>query len=149
MTPRQRANFTTMSKLPQGQPYSGPSGALKKPSPWLAAEDIGEREVKVTIETAEIFSAVEFDQGRTEQNVGALKFVGKEKRMVLNSTNRKALVNLYGMSTADWQGKPVVLFVDFNVRMMGKKVAGLRIKAAPDSVRTISKPESLASEVSQ
>ena len=136
------------NKLPPGKPYSGPSGALKKPSPWLAAEDIGNREVTVTIETAEIFSRVEFDQGRSEENVGALKFTGKDKRMVLNSTNRKALVNLYGMNTADWQGKPVVLYVDFKVRMMCKTVAGLRIKAPAGAQRNISAEPSLAGEIS-
>lgn len=130
-----------------GEPYTGPSGALKKPSPWLAAEDIGNREVRVVIETAEIFKNVEFDQGRTEESVGALKFVGKEKRMILNSTNRKTLVNLYGMSAADWQNKPVTLYVDFKVRMMSKTVAGLRIKAASDSQKTVSKPESIAEAV--
>lgn len=132
-----------MNKLPPGQPYAGPSGALKKPSPWLASEDLGDKEAIVTIETAEIFAAVEFDQGRTEENVGAIKFVGKEKRLVLNSVNRKALVNLFGMNSADWRGKKVALYVDFNVKMMGKKVAGVRIKACPESVRSISKAPSI------
>jgi len=129
--------------------YAGPSGGLKKPSQWLASEDIADREVRVTIEAVEIYRDVEFDQGRVETSLGALKFAGKEKRMILNSTNRKALVNLYGMATADWIGKPVLLVVDTKVRMMGKIVAGLRIKPAPDSVRSISKPESMASEVSK
>lgn len=134
-------------KQPQGEVYTGPSGALKKPSPWLASEDIGDKQPRVVIETVEIFSNVEFDQGRVEASLGALKFAGKEKRMVLNSTNRKALVNLYGMNTGDWVGKPVVLFVDFNVKMMGKKVTGIRIKAAPDSVRSISQAPSMTEEL--
>lgn len=128
--------------------YTGASGGLKKPSPWLASEDIGAAQVRVVIEAVEIYKGVEFDQGRVEESIGALKFQGKEKRMILNSTNRKALVNLYGMETRDWIGKPVLLVVDTKVRMMGKIVAGLRIKPAPDSVRNISKGESLAAEVS-
>lgn len=130
-------------------PYTGASGGLKKPSPWLASEDIGAAQVRVIIEAVEIYKGVEFDQGRVEESIGALKFAGKEKRMILNSTNRKALVNLYGMETRDWLGKPVLLVVDMKVKMMGKIVAGLRIKPAPDSVRNISKPESLAAEVAQ
>ncbi len=129
--------------------YTGASGGLKKPSPWLASEDIGAAQVRVVIEAVEIYKGVEFDQGRVEESIGALKFAGKEKRMILNSTNRKALVNLYGMETRDWLGKPVLLVVDTKVKMMGKIVAGLRIKPAPDSVRNISKPDSLASEVAQ
>lgn len=127
--------------------YTGASGGLKKPSPWLASEDIGAAQVRVIIEAVEIYKGVEFDQGRVEESIGALKFQGKEKRMILNSVNRKALVNLYGMETRDWLGKPVLLVVDTKVKMMGKIVAGLRIKPAPDSVRSISKPESLAAEV--
>ena len=128
--------------------YHGASGGLKKPSPWLASEDIGAAQVRVVIEAVELYKGVEFDQGRVEESIGALKFAGKEKRMILNSTNRKALVNLSGMETRDWLGKPVLLVVDTKVKMMGKIVAGLRIKPAPDSVRNVSKGESLASEVS-
>lgn len=130
-------------KTAQGKAYAGPSGGLKKPSQWLASEDLADKEARVIIETAELYDEVEFDAGRTERNVGALKFQGKEKRMILNATNRKALVNLYGMNTADWTGKPVIVYVDFKVKAFGAIKPGLRLKAAPDSVRTISKAPSI------
>lgn len=111
--------------------YTGPSGGLKKESAWLASEDIGEREVIVTIEEVEVYADVAFDAGRKEARVGALKFSGKEKRMILNSTNRKALVRLYGMETKAWRGKAVTLYVDANVRFGKERVSGLRIRCSP------------------
>lgn len=111
--------------------YTGPSGGLKKESAWLASEDIGEREVTVTIDEVEIYTDVVFDAGRKEARVGALKFTGKDKRMILNSTNRKALVRLFGMETKDWRGKSVVLYVDSNVRLGKERVSGLRIRSTP------------------
>lgn len=120
-----------MNKPPIPEQYTGPSGGLKKDSPWLASEDIASKEVRVTIEDVERYKNVEFDQGRIEAKVGALKFAKAEKRMVLNSVNRKTLVRLFGMDTANWRGKDVLLYVDPDVRMMGKVVNGIRIKEAP------------------
>lgn len=117
--------------------YTGPSGGLKKDSQWLASEDIGTREVTVTIEHVEIYNDVAFDGGRKEAKVSALKFAGKEKRMILNATNRKTLVRLYGMDTAQWQGKPVTLYVDMRVRQVGGGYGpGLRIKSEPAKAHT-------------
>lgn len=116
--------------------YTGPSGGLKKESQWLASEDIGTKEVTVTIEHVEIYNDVTFDAGRKEAKVSALKFVGKEKRMILNATNRKTLVRLYGMDTSAWQGKPVTLYVDMRVRQVGGGYGpGLRIKSEPARIQ--------------
>lgn len=120
---------------PTGQPYTGPSGGLKKDSHWLASEDIGQRDVAVTIEAVEIYKDVVFDAGRKEPRLGALKFAGKEKRMILNATNRKALVRLFGMETKDWIGKGVTLYVDPNVRRGGERVPGLRIRTEPARIQ--------------
>jgi hypothetical protein len=121
-----------MNKPPTPEVYTGPSGGLKKESQWLASEDIGlEKAIRVTIEDVERYKNVEFDKGRVEAKVGALKFAGKDKRMILNSTNRKILIRFFGMNTVDWRGKDILLFVDPNVRMMGETVNGIRIKEAP------------------
>jgi hypothetical protein len=104
---------------------------LKKDSPWLASEDIGDTERRVTIEDVSLHKNVTFDKGRVEAKVAALKLSGLEKRMVLNSTNRKSLVRLFGMDTREWRGKAILLWVDHNVRLAGETVCGLRIKEAP------------------
>ena len=53
-----------------------------------------------------------------------------EKRLILNSTNIKALANVFRSThTAHWRG-PVTLFVDEHVEYAGRQVGGLRIKPA-------------------
>lgn len=120
-----------MNAAPTGEQYVGPSGGLKKPSEWLASEDLPlDREIEVTIEDVLLFRDVKFDAGRVEPKVAALKFAGKEKRMILNSTNRKRLVKMFTSDTREWRGKAVSLYVDPNVRMGRDTVNGLRIKLA-------------------
>lgn len=120
-----------MSTEHTGVSYSGPSGGLKKPSQWLASEDLNiGAEVKATIEDVLRHKGVEFDRGRKE-DVGAIKFVGKDKQLVLNATNRKTLVRLFGTDTKEWRGKSVCIYVEAGVRLpSGGRGLGLRIKEA-------------------
>jgi hypothetical protein len=114
---------------PSGEAFEGRSAEMKKNSPWLASEDLLDLgDVAVEIEGIYRHRDVEFDAGRREQVVYSLKFKGKQKQMVLNSTNRRTLVQKFGANVQDWKGRQVTLFVDTNVRMMGKTVNGLRIK---------------------
>lgn len=113
----------------QSQVFEGRSAEMKKDSPWLASEDlIGLGDVKVLIDSVHRHVDVEFDAGRKEKVVYSIKFKGKSKHLILNSTNRKTLVAKFGVNVKDWAGKEVTLYVDPNVRMMGKTVPGLRIK---------------------
>lgn len=110
------------------KPYSGPSGALKADSEWLASEDLPPgRDVPVVIKTALLLSDVPLDQGR-KYSGGGLEFDGAAKKMILNSTNRKTLVRLFGPDTTAWIGKGVDLYVDPKVRFGGKIVSGVRIR---------------------
>lgn len=55
---------------------------------------------------------------------------GYEKKLILNSTNLKGLTDLFGTTnTAHWRGE-VTLYVDPHVTYAGKRVGGIRIKAA-------------------
>jgi hypothetical protein len=110
------------------QPFEGRSAEMKKDSPWLASEDIMGLEIEVEIEKVFRHQDVEFDAGRKEKTVYSIAFVGKKKQLVLNSTNRKTLVAKFGVNVKDWAGKKATLYVDQNVRLMGKKVCGIRIK---------------------
>lgn len=60
--------------------------------------------------------------------VYSLEFDKASKQLILNSTNRKTLVKKFGPNVKDWAGKKIVLYVDQNVKMMGKTVCGVRIK---------------------
>ena len=124
--------MSTTQTLPPAS-YTGTSGGLKKSTIWLASEDIG-IDVEKTVEVAdvELHKNVTFDAGRIEPKVPALRFTGVEKHMILNSTNRKMMVRLFGMDTKDWRGKRVALYVDPDVKMAGQRVNGLRIRPAQE-----------------
>jgi len=108
--------------------YTGNSAAIKGDCPWLASEDILDKgDVTVTIEACHAVQEAEFEGGRKE-DVYTLSFVGAKKQLVLNSTNRKTLVKLYGTNVSDWKGKPVTLWVDRNVRAFGEIRNGIRIR---------------------
>ena len=116
-----------MSSKPQE--FTGRSSEMKKNTPWLSSEDlIGRGDVPVEIEAVYRHSNVEFDAGRKEPVVYSVKFAKADKQLVLNSTNRKTLVQKFGVNVMDWTGKAVVLYVDTSVKMMGKTVSGVRIK---------------------
>jgi len=122
--------MATEQKLPPAS-YTGPSGGLKKATVWLASEDVGtDVELTVTIVDVELHRGVKFDAGRTEDKVPALRFKEIEKHMILNSTNRKFLVRMFGMDTKDWRNQRVAIFVDPDVKFAGQKVNGLRLRPA-------------------
>ena len=110
------------------EPFEGRSSEMKKDSPWLASEDIMGLEVEVEIEKVYRHMDVEFEAGRKEKILYSVAFVGKKKQLVLNSTNRKKLLAKFGVNVKEWVGKKVTLFVDSEVKLMGKKVSGIRIK---------------------
>lgn len=115
-------------KDPVGETFEGFSSEMKD-SPWLSSEDLMHvEEAEVEIIACHRYKNVEFDAGRSEPVIYTLQFVGKKKELVLNSTNRKTLVSKFGTNVKDWAGKKVKLYVDRNVKMMGKTVCGVRIR---------------------
>lgn len=112
-----------------GELFEGHSSEMKTNSPWLASEDLlGKGDVPVVIKACHRHKDVEFEAGRKEQVVYSLEFEKASKHLVLNSTNRKTLVAHFGANVADWKGKKITLYVDDNVKMMGKRVCGVRIR---------------------
>lgn len=116
--------------LPKGQEYKGPSG-IARDSVWLTNEDIPhDRDVTVTIESVVLRRNVKFQGGRTKDVSLSLKFVGKQRELALNATNRKVLVALFGASTGEWFGKSIALFVEADVRRPdGTRGPAVRIRA--------------------
>lgn len=108
--------------------FTGRSSAMKIGTPWLSAEDLLDAgDVNVIIEKVFHHTEVTFDDGR-KVDVYAVQFAGKEKQLVLNTTNRKTLVALFSTNVKDWKGKRITLFVDENVAAFGKTVCGIRIR---------------------
>ncbi|MEY2849628.1 MAG: hypothetical protein RI885_2295 [Actinomycetota bacterium] len=112
---------------PQGKEYAGPSG-VGRDSIWLTAEDLIEgTDVKVRIEQVILYPVVTFMGGRKRVNMLGLKFVGKERILGLNATNRKTLNRAFGNLAKGWKGQEIVLFVA-DTMMAGETVKCVRIR---------------------
>jgi len=95
------------------------------PSQYLKASDLKGTQPVVTIERVG-FEPV----GQKREMKPVLYFVGKEKGMVLNKTNSKAIMGLVGSpETDDWGGFSIRLYAA-NVEFQGEMVESIRIKAA-------------------
>ncbi len=113
---------------PGGEVFEGRSSEMKE-SPWLSSEDILDvGDVVVKVIRCHRYRNVEFDKGRKEDTVYTLEFEGKQKQLVLNSTNRKSLVRKFGTDVREWAGQEITLWVDRKVRFAGRTVNGIRIK---------------------
>jgi hypothetical protein len=114
-------------EAPIGKSYEGPSGAGRD-SCWLTAEDLVEgKDIKVTIENVILFPRVTFQGGRERLNMIGLKFVGKERILGLNATNRKQLNSQFGSLTKAWKGKEIFIYAT-DTQMAGETVKCVRIR---------------------
>src|SRR5579872_2478702 len=73
------------------------------PSKYVKAEDLGGREVRVTMANVEL-------EKLGDDTKPVLYFKGKEKGVVLNKTNAKTISDAYGDDTDDWYDQPLILF---------------------------------------
>lgn len=95
-------------------------------SQYLSAADVGERKIKTEIEKSRN-AVLKSDDGKERKRI-VIWLKGVEKPMVLNSTNKNALVDAFGKNPANWKGKPVGLLTH-PVMFAGKPVRGLRLKS--------------------
>jgi len=91
------------------------------PSKYLKASDLQDRTISVIMSRVELA-----DVGDTERKP-VLFFQGKQKGLVLNKTNSRAIAAAYGEDTEAWANKPLMLFpamVDFR----GDTVEAIRVR---------------------
>jgi len=101
------------------------SGAF--PSEFLKAGDIGNKQVRVVIDRVEMR-----DVGDDHKPV--VFFQGKEKGVVLNVTNARAIAQYYGEEMEEWGGQEIILFT-MMVNFQGRMQPGIRIRVASSSER--------------
>jgi hypothetical protein len=92
------------------------------PSRFLKAEDIGDGDLTVTIQS--IFME-ELGQDQDEKPV--LYFAETKKGLVLNKTNCDAITKLYPGQIGDWIGKRIALYAT-EVSFGGKMLMGVRVR---------------------
>jgi hypothetical protein len=116
-----------MMEEPRGKEYSGPSG-IGRDSIWLTQEDLVEgKDIAVKIESVILYPEVTFQAGRKRANLLGLKFVGKDRVLGLNATNRRALSQMFGNLASLWKGKTIALYVT-DTQMAGETVKCVRIR---------------------
>ena len=119
------------SDVPAGQDNKGPSG-IARDSTWLTSEDLPhDKDSIVTIESVTLRRNLTMQGGRPKNVALSLKFVGKQRELLLNATNRKTLAALFQTNECGaWFGKRVALFVEQDVRRPdGTRGPAVRIRA--------------------
>jgi hypothetical protein len=108
-------------------------------SKYLSATEVGNQ--KIRTKTARIRKAPLQQQGGGTRTKFILSFSTLDKELVLNATNKNALVDALGRNPADWIGAEVGLFTEPTV-MAGKATRGLRLRVLnkPSGTAPVSKP---------
>jgi hypothetical protein len=104
------------------------------PGSYLKAGDLQGKAHILTID-----SLVEEEIGEPKESKWVLKFVGKERGLVLNKTNTNAIADLHGDETDNWKGKEVVLYPT-KTEFAGKSVDCIRVKLPEPVVEVAEEP---------
>jgi len=94
------------------------------PSDFIKADDLGNREVTLTINSV---AREEFNDNGRKDYKPVVSFKKTDKRLVLNRTNFRTIADMHGEDTDEWSGKPITIYrtqVDFR----GKQVKAIRVK---------------------
>jgi hypothetical protein len=91
---------------------------------WLSQLEVPEDGVEL------IIKAVSQEVVGDEQSEKyALHFRDKNyKPLLLNKTNIRVLVDLYGGESEAWLGQPIVVYSDPNISYGGKRIGGVRLR---------------------
>src|SRR6516165_12664764 len=94
-------------------------------SKYLSAADLGDKKIRTRI--AKIRKVKMRQQSGAERSKFVIYFTTLDKPMVLNATNKNALVDALGKVPASWVGADIGLYTE-NTQFGGKPVKGLRLR---------------------
>lgn len=98
-------------------------------SKWMAKEDVTRAGVVLTV-----FRVQKEEIGPDLEEKLTLLFREQGyKPLILNKTNIRILVSLFGAETDAWRDKEVVVYNDPTVGYGGQVTGGVRIRMAPDN----------------
>ena len=90
------------------------------PSKYLKADDLGSQRITLTV------MAVTMEDIGDKEFKLVMRFMGKDKGMVLNKTNATICGTVWGDETDAWQGKQLELYAQ-PVMFNGRQVMGLAV----------------------
>lgn len=91
------------------------------PSKWIAAADLQDKNVRLTIARVEI-------EKIGDDTKPVIYFQKAQKGLVLNKVNSQAIAAVYGDEMDDWSGSEVVLY-PIMTEYQGKTVPAVRVRA--------------------
>jgi hypothetical protein len=95
-------------------------------SKYLGAVDIGDKKIRTRIGKVRK-ETMQQQGGKPERAKFVIYFTTLDKPMVLNATNKNALVDKLGRVPANWVNADVGLYTE-NTQFAGKPVKGLRLR---------------------
>jgi hypothetical protein len=109
-------------------------------SKYLSAADLGDKKIRTRIVKIRK-ETMQQQGGKPERAKFVLYFATLEKPMVLNATNKNALVEKLGKNPADWKGADVGILAE-NTTFAGKPAKGLRLRVlSPPKAAPVAKPK--------
>ena len=93
---------------------------------FIVCDDLGGKDFPMTITKVESKEAV-LQEGRKCERIHVY-FKGAKKPLLLNATNTRSIISLYGKKAKDWVGKVVTLYPT-RCRMKGVTTDCIRIRA--------------------
>jgi len=109
------------------------------PGKYFKAIDVAGGDLLLTIESVK----KELIEQQTGEQKPVVRFYGEDRGLVLNITNKNAILASYGQFIESWIGRPVILFpstTDFG----GKLVPCVRVPEAQAPVAPAPQPVALA-----
>jgi hypothetical protein len=95
-------------------------------SKYLGAVDIGDKKIRTRIAKVRK-ETMQQQGGKPERAKFVIYFTTVDKPMVLNATNKNALVDKLGRVPANWVGADIGLYTE-NTQFQGKPTKGLRLR---------------------
>jgi hypothetical protein len=109
------------------------NAALLMPSKYLKAAEFRGRDFTLTITRV---VAAELDrEDNTKEQLGVVYFAETKKGWILNKTNIKCMIAMFGAETDDWHGKQVTVYPENNE--MSESGVAIRVRGSPDIAQDI------------
>jgi hypothetical protein len=110
-------------------------------SQFLGVVDVGDKKIRTKIVKVRMEEVKDRDTGKTRKR--PVVFFDKiDKGLILNFTNKEALIAAFGKAPAGWLGGSVGILVDKNVMFGGQRKGGVRLRALlpPAPAKPAAKP---------
>jgi len=104
-------------------------------SKWMAKDDVPTQGVDLIIR-----QLTKEEVGDELEEKFAMHFHGSYKPLLLNRTNIRIVMSLYGPNSADWINKPICVYNDPTISFAGRLTGGVRLRMPQPAQRQAPPP---------